>query len=118
MESDLSRPTTAREAVAEQRREAAKKEAVQKGKDLANEMGKAADMQAQMEVQNVVIQAMGYSPGFDNYGRFILPDGQAYRPYTIYNNQRTVDTPAGRGLFGGSDSVHQQMIDSQYNLGK
>ena len=112
------RPTTAREAVAEQRREAAKKEAVQKGKDLANEMGKAADMQAQMEVQNVVIQAMGYTPGFDNYGRFILPDGQAYRPYTIYNNQRTVDTPAGRGLFGGSDSVHQQMIDSQYNLGK
>jgi hypothetical protein len=112
------RPTTTREAVAEQRREAAKKEAVQKGKDLANEMGKAADMQTQMEVQNVVIQAMGYTPGFDNYGRFILPDGQAYRPYTIYNNQRTVDTPAGRGLFGGSDSVHQQMIDSQYNLGK
>jgi hypothetical protein len=111
------RPTTAREAVAEQRREAAKKEAVQKGKDLANEMGKAADMQAQMEVQNVVIQAMGYSPGFDNYGRFILPDGQAYRPYTIYNNQRTVDTPAGRGLFGGSDGVHQRMVDSQYNLG-
>ena len=112
------RPTTSREAVAEQRREAAKKEAVNKVKDLANEMGKAADMQAQMEVQNVVIQAMGYTPGFDNYGRFILPDGQAYRPYTIYNNQRTVDTPAGRGLFGGSDSVHQQMIDSQYNLGK
>ena len=113
-----SKPTTAREQLAEQRREAAKKEAVTKGKELANEMGKAADMQAQMEVQNVVIQAMGYTPGFDNYGRFILPDGQAYRPYTIYNNQRTVDTPAGRGLFGGSDSVHQQMIDSQYNLGK
>jgi hypothetical protein len=60
---------------------------------------------------------MGYTPGFDNYNRFILPDGMGYKPYTIYNNQRTVDTPAGRGLFGGSDSVHQQMIDSQYNLG-
>jgi hypothetical protein len=111
------RPVTTREAVAEQRREAARREAVQKGKDLANEMGRAADMQAQMEVQNVVIQAMGYSPGFDNYGRFILPDGNGYKPFTIYNNQRTVDTPAGRGLFGGSDSVHQRMVDSQYNLG-
>jgi hypothetical protein len=112
------KPQTAREQLAEQRREAARKEAVAKGKDLANEMGRAADMQAQMEVQNVVIQAMGYSPGFDNYGRFILPDGNGYKPFTIYNNQRTVDTPAGRGLFGGSDSVHQRMVDSQYNLGK
>lgn len=112
------RPTTTREQLAEQRREAAKKEAVQRGKDLANEMGRMADMQAQMEVQNVVIQAMGYTPGFDSYNRFILPDGQGYRPYTVYPNQRNVDSPAGRGLFGGSDSVHQQMIDSQYNLGK
>jgi hypothetical protein len=112
------RPVTTREAIAEQRREAARRDAVAKGKDLANDIGKAADMQAQMEVQNVVIQAMGYSPGFDNYGRLILPDGNGYKPFTIYNNQRTVDTPAGRGLFGGSDSVHQRMVDSQYNLGK
>ena len=111
------RPTTTREQVAEQRREAAKKEAVAKGKELANEMGRMADMQAQMDVQNVVIQAMGYTPGFDNYSRFMLPDGQGYRPYTVYNNQRNVDSPAGRGLFGGSDVVHQQMVDSQYNLG-
>jgi hypothetical protein len=111
------RPVTAREAIAEQKREAARKEAVAKGKDLANEMGRAVDMQTQMDVQNVVIQAMGYTPGFDNYGRFILPDGNGYKPFTIYNNQRTVDTPSGRGLFGGSDSVHQRMVDSQYNLG-
>jgi hypothetical protein len=111
------RPTTTKEQIAEQRREAAKKEAVAKGKDLANEMGRMADMQAQMDVQNVVIQAMGFTPGFDNYNRFILPDGQAYKPFTIYNNQRTVDSPSGRGLFGGSDSVHQRMVDSQYNLG-
>jgi len=111
------RPTTTKEQIAEQKREAAKKEAVAKGKDLANEMGRMADMQAQMEVQNVVIQAMGFTPGFDNYNRFILPDGQAYKPFTIYNNQRTVDSPSGRGLFGGSDNVHQRMVDSQYNLG-
>ncbi len=111
------RPVTTGEKVAEQKREAARKEAVTKGKELANEMGRMADMQAQMDVQNVVIQAMGFTPGFDNYNRFILPDGQAYKPFTIYNNQRTVDSPSGRGLFGGSDNVHQRMVDSQYNLG-
>lgn len=111
------KPKTSREQLAEQRREAAKKEAVAKGKELANEMGKAADMAAQVEIQNVVVQAMGYTPGFDNYGRFILPDAQGYKPYTIYNNQRTVDSPAGRGLFGSSDYAHQQMVDAQYNLG-
>ncbi len=111
------KPKTTREAIAEKRREAAVKEAVTKGKELANEMGKAANMQAQVDVQNVVIQAMGYSPLFDNYNRYILPDNQFYKPYTIYNNQRNVDTPAGRGLFGGSDKTHANMVDSQYNLG-
>lgn len=113
-----NKPKTTREALAEKQREKAKAEAVARGKELANTMGKAADMQAQMEVQNVVIQAMGFTPGFDNYGRFILPDGTEYKPYSIYNNQRNVDTPSSRGLFGGSDTVHQQMVDSQYNLGK
>lgn len=111
------KPKTTKEAIAEKRREAAVKEAVAKGKELANEMGKAADMQAQMAVQNVIIQAMGFTPGFDSYNRYILPDNQFYKPYTIYNNQRNVDTPAGRGLFGGSDKTHAAMVDSQYNLG-
>jgi hypothetical protein len=108
---------TTRQALVEKQREKAKAEAVARGKDLANTMGKAADMAAQVEVQNVVIQAMGFTPGFDSYSR-LLPDGQFYRPYEAYPNQKNVDTVSGRRLFGGSDSTHQQMIDSQYNLGK
>lgn len=111
------KPRTAREQLVEQRREAAKKEAVTRGKELANEMSKAADMAAQVEVQNVVIQAMGFTPGFDTYNKAI-PDTQFYRPYEAYPGQRNIDTPSGRGLFGGSDSVHQNMVDQQYNLGK
>ena len=113
-----NKPKTAREALVEKQREKAQAEAVTKGKELANEMGKAADMAAQVAVQNVVIQAMGFTPGFDVYNRATLPDGQMYRPYEAYPGQRTIDTPAGRGLFGGSDNVHQQMVDRQYNLGK
>jgi hypothetical protein len=74
-------------------------------------------MEAQIAVQSVVVQAMNFVPGFDSYNRFVLPDNQLYKPYTVYNNQRNVDTPSGRGLFGGSDKKHSEMVDSQYNLG-
>jgi hypothetical protein len=112
-----NKPKTNRDALAEQRQEVVKKEIVEKGKQLAKEMGRASDMQAQMDVQKVVIQAMGFTPGFDSYNRFLLPDGQGYKPYSVYNNQRNVDSPAGRGLFGSSDNAHQKMVDAQYNLG-
>jgi hypothetical protein len=109
---------TAREQLAEKQREKAQADAVARGKELANAMGKAADMAAQIEIQNVVVQAMGFLPGFDIYNRATLPDGPMYKPYEAYPGQRNIDTPASRGLFGGSDSVYQQIIDSQYNLGK
>lgn len=108
---------TTREALAEKQREKARAEAVARGKELANTMGQAADMAAQVEVQNVVIQAMGFTPGIETYTK-ILPDGQFYRPYEAYANQRNIDTASSRRLFGGSDNVHQQMVDKQYNLGK
>ena len=112
-------PKSNREALAERRRDAAQKEAVAKGKDLANEMGKAADMEAQKAVQNVVIQAMGFTPGFDTYNKAMIPDTTFYRPYSVYGNQRNVDNQnISRRLMGGSDRVHQEMIDSQYQLGK
>jgi hypothetical protein len=109
---------TARQALAERRAEAAKKDAVEKGKNLANEMGKAADMESQKAVQNVVIQAMGFTPGFDAYGKSMVPDVAGYKPFTIYNNQKTIDSRANQRMFGGSEVKHQEMVDSQYNLGK
>ncbi len=106
---------SARQALAERRAEAAKKEAVEKGKNLANEMGKAADMEAQKQVQNVVIQAMGFTPGFDAYGKSIVPDVVGYRPFTVYNNQKNVDNRRlGLGLYGPSDRLHNDLVDSQY----
>jgi len=109
---------TARQQLAERRAEAAKKDAVEKGKNLANEMGKAADMEAQKQIQNVVIQAMGFTPGFDSYGKSVVPDGVGYKPFTVYNNQRTIDNRANQRMFGGSEARHNEMVDSQYNLGK
>ena len=110
---------TARQALAERRAEAARKDAIEKGKNLANDMGKVADMESQKQMQNVVIQAMGFTPGFDTYGKTTIPDVTGYKPFTVYNGQRTVDNARlGRGLFGPTDRLHNDMVDSQYNRGK
>ena len=106
---------TARQQLAERRAEAAKKEAVAKGNNLAKEMGKVADMEAQKQVQNVVIQAMGFTPGFDAYGKSFVPDGVGYKPFTVYARQVNVDNVRlGRRLYGPSDRLHDELVESQY----
>jgi len=112
--SDKPAAPTARQALQERREAAAKAEAIEKGKNLAGEMGKADNMEQQKQVQNVVIQAMGFTPGFDTYGKAMLPDGAGYKPYAVYTNQRNVENRSTLRMFGGTDSVHQQMIESQY----
>jgi hypothetical protein len=109
---------TARQEIQARREAAAKAEAVEKGKNLANEMGKAADMESQKQIQNVVIQAMGFTPGFDTYGKTIMNDVVGYKPYSIYNNQKNIDNRANLRMFGGADRLHNDMVESQYNLKK
>ena len=52
--------------------------------------------------------------GFSAYS-FVLRDAAFYEPKEVYKNQRTVDNARVlRGLTGGSDALHQRMIDLQY----
>jgi hypothetical protein len=54
--------------------------------------------------------------GFSAY-QTALQDGQGYAPKEIYRRQRTVDNQRLlRGLTQGSDRLHEQMIDQQYQL--
>ena len=112
--SDKPAAPTARQELQARREAAAKAEAVEKGKNLAGEMGKASDLEAQKAVQNVVIQAMGFTPGFDAYGRQMIVQQQFYPPYTVYNNQKTIDNRANQRMFGATDSLHNSMVESQY----
>ena len=113
--SGESRPAPSPRQELQARREAAAKaEAAEKGKNLASEMGKAADMESQKQIQNVVIQAMGFTPGFDNYSKAALTDAPGYRPYSIYGGQRTIDNRNTARMFGGTDRLHQEMINQQY----
>ena len=108
-------PKTTRQALAQKRLEAARAKAVEQGKNLANEVGKAATMEAQVAVQAVVLSAMSFVPGFDAYGRVTVPDALGYKPFTVYNNQKNVDNARlVRGLTGASDALHEQIVASQY----
>ena len=109
------KPKTTRQEIQERRQAAARAKAVESGKNLANSMGQAASLEQQAAVQNVVIQAMGFTPGFDAYGKASITDVAGYKPYTIYNNQRNVDNRfVGLRLFGGTDRLHSDMVDAQY----
>ena len=52
--------------------------------------------------------------GFNAYS-VVLKDAAFYEPKEVYKNQRTVDNARVlKGLTGGSDALHQRMIDLQY----
>jgi hypothetical protein len=83
--------------------------------EMSSQMDSAASMEQQVELQNVVLGAMGFVAGFDAYGRVVLPDAAGYKPFEIYRGQQNVDSTAARGLLGRSDRLHSEMVDSQYN---
>jgi hypothetical protein len=117
-ESTNAAPTTTREAIAQQRQAAAREQAAQEAREdpegTAEAMDSAESMEKQVELQNAVLGAMSFVPGFDAYGRATLPDAAGYAPFEIYRGQQNIDTPAARSLLGGSDRLHQEMIDEQY----
>lgn len=113
-----SRPVTTRQALAQRRLTAARAAAAQSAKNnpaaVSEQMDSAASMEQQVELQNVVMGAMGFVAGFDAYRRVNLQDAVGYKPFEIYSGQINVDTPAARDLLGRSDKKHQDMVDSQY----
>lgn len=113
-ENKSSQPS-AREQVAAKRKEQAMQTAVKAGAEAAEKLDSATSLAAQVAVQNVVLAAMGYTPGFQAYS-YIMPDGKGYKPFTIYNNQKTVDNKRLSGsLTGASDKLHERLINPQYN---
>ena len=65
---------------------------------------------------DIALASLGAVPqGFGAYSA-TMPDGSFYAPREIYQGQRNVDNVrALRGL--GSDRLHQEMVDQQYNQG-
>jgi hypothetical protein len=64
----------------------------------------------------VDVAAMAQIPkGYEVYSLVTLRDAPFYKPEAIYKDNRTVDNARVlRGLTGGSDALHQRMVDQQY----
>jgi len=108
-------PKTVRQDLQERREAAAKAQAIEDGKNLAENMGKAVDMEQQKLVQNVVVQAMAFVPGFDAYSKKVLADRPFYPSTEIYRGRENVDNRAlSRRLFGRTDQLHDAMVNQQY----
>lgn len=87
-------------------------------KEIAKESQEAKTIEAQVATQGLVVGSMNFVPGFDAYKNAIIPDTNAVlmaRQYAkpVIDNQR-----AQRRLSGASESRWQNMVDSQYQLGK
>ena len=112
-------PKTTRQQLAEKKLAAAKQKAIEAGKTAANDMSAAASIEDQIAVQNIIIQAMGFNPEFDAYSKVFIPDGQSYKPFTVYSDQKNYDNRGvGNRLFKETSKVYHDIIDLQHNLGK
>jgi len=105
-----------RQQIAAKRKEAAMNSAVAAGEKASEDLDKATSLAAQVAVQNIVMAAMGFTPGFQSYS-VIMPDGMGYKPFVVYPNQRNVDNARTlRRMSGASDRLHTQMVDQQWEL--
>ena len=63
-----------------------------------------------VSIESIARQPVGYAQYFG-----MMPDVAFYSPKEIYRNQKTVDNVrVMRGLSGGSDRLHQEMVNQQY----
>lgn len=99
-------------------KENAKKEAGEKGKQLANQVSSATSIEQQQAIQGSLVGVMNFVPGFSSYSAALIPDTNGLKMYKQYNKPVIDNLSAQRRMSGASDSKWQEMVDSQYNLGK
>lgn len=99
-------------------KENAKKEAGEKGKQLANEIAAATSIEQQQAIQGSLVGVMNFVPGFSSYSTALIPDTNGLKMAKQYNKPVIDNLSAQRRMSGASDSKWQEMVDSQFNLGK
>ena len=94
------------------RRDKMKKAMTEKAMALADDMSKAATVEAQKAVQAQVLAVMSYVPGFGSYGGTIgggsYSDAQMYAPTTVPESKRGLRNGLAQQL------LHTKIVDSQY----
>jgi hypothetical protein len=94
-----------------------KDNATAKAKEEMKKNQTATTLEAQIATQGAVVNLMSFVPGFDNYQTAKIVDINALRMQRIYGKDVVENRFVNRRLFGGSDRLHQEMIEQQYQLG-
>jgi hypothetical protein len=94
-----------------------KANATAKAKEEMKKAETAATMEAQIATQGAVVSLMSFVPGFDSYQTAKIIDINALRMQRIYGKDVVENRFVNRRLFGGSDRLHQEMVEQQYQLG-
>ena len=93
-----------------------KEEMINKGKTLADDMSKAATLEAQQQVQSQVLGAMGYVAGVDTYYKSLYSVQPFYIQEQVYKYSKIQDSKMGKRNNFAQQLLHQKMIDSQYRI--
>jgi hypothetical protein len=80
---------------------------------LAKEMGEAASLAEQQELQNFIIALLNFNLGFNSYNSSMV-DGNFYIDRDIYLNMKVPENQ--RGLRNGlaNEILHNKLVDIQY----
>ena len=86
----------------------------EKLKELAIVMGEAQSLEDQQMLQQLIAALINYVPGFDAYGKLLIPGVDFYQPEDIYKDKMIPEN--NRGLRNGlaSELLHKKMVDMQY----
>ena len=95
-------------------REESRKEVNQKAQQEMKRVENAVTFEAQVAVQTNIIGAMGFVPGFSTYAQSNVPDILQRQLQRQYARDVVDNRVVGRKLFGGSDRLHEEMVNEQY----
>lgn len=91
-----------------------KQESNEKAKQEMRKIESAKTFENQIAVQQNVISAMSFVPGFSAYAQSDVPDILQKQLQKQYGKDVVDNRNVGRRLFGGSDRLHEEMINQQY----
>jgi hypothetical protein len=91
-----------------------KQAAQQKAKEEMKKAEGATSFEGQIATQAAVVNAIAFVPGFDAYQTAKIIDVNALQLQRQYGKDVVDNRRLGRGLFGPSDTRHQEMVNQQY----
>mgnify|MGYP003639060663 FL=1 len=110
-EAEIKEPTPAQKKKAKEKK--MREIITAKLKSLAKEMGEAASLAEQQELQNFIIALLNFNLGFNSYNSSMI-DGTFYDNRDIYLNMKVPENQ--RGLRNGlaNEILHNKLVDIQY----